>query len=89
MVFDDVVATGAAGTTVETVLAVNQVNEVMQAIQIALAILTFLVTIGYTVWKWYKQAKKKDSDGGKNITKKELDDLFEEIKKEVDNNDRD
>ena len=88
MVFDDVTVVGAGGTTLETVLAVSQVNEVMQAIQIGLAIITFLVTICYTIWKWYKRATDEDSDGGKNITKKEVDDLVEDIKKETDKYDR-
>ena len=88
MIFDDVTATGVSGTAVETVLAVSQVNETLQAIQIVLACITFVVTIAYTVWKWYRNAKKKDSDGGEKITGKEVDDLFEEIKKEVDDNDR-
>lgn len=88
MVFDDVTIVGTGGTTLEAVLAVNQVNEVLQAIQITLAIVTFLVTIAYTIWKWYKNAKKKDSDGGEEITPKELEDLAKQLK-ETKDNDRD
>lgn len=86
--FDDVTIVGAGGTTLETVLAVSQVNEVMQAIQIGLAIVTFLVTIGYTIWKWYKKATDDDSDGGKKITKKEVDELVDDIKKETEDHGR-
>lgn len=88
MVFDDVTIVGTGGTTLEAVLAVNQVNEVLQAIQITLAIVTFLVTIAYTIWKWYKNAKRKDSDGGEEITPNELKDLAKQLK-ETKDNDRD
>lgn len=74
MIFDDVIAAGGAGTAIETVLAVSQTNEVLRAIQIVLSIVTFLVTLAYTIWKWYKNAKR---DG--KITKDEVDDLFKQI----------
>ena len=86
-ILDDAVAVGVGGTTVETILAVNQTNEVMQTIQIGLSILTFLVTLLYTIWKWYKHASKEDSDGGKKITKKEIEDLINKVKKEEDKSD--
>lgn len=74
MIFDEVTAVGGAGTAIETALAVSQTNEVLRAIQIVLSIITFLVTLAYTIWKWYKNAKK---DG--KITKDEVDDLFKKI----------
>ena len=89
MIFDEVIAAGSAGTAIETVLAVSQTNEVLRAIQIILSIITFLVTLAYTVWKWYKKATDENSDGGKKITKKEIDELVDDVKKEVEENDRD
>lgn len=86
-IFDDAVAVGVGGTAFETALAVSQTNEVMQTIQIGLSIITFIVTLGYTIWKWYKHATREDSDGGKNITKKEIEDLIDEVKKEEDKSD--
>lgn len=86
MIFDDVIAAGGAGTAIETALAVGQTNEVLRAIQIVLSIVTFLVTLAYTIWKWYKNAKK---DG--KITKDEVDDLFkkiEEVTKENEDDDK-
>lgn len=80
---DSTTGVGIGGTALETVLAVSQTNEILQTIQIILAIITFLVTIGYTIWKWYKNAKK---DG--KITKDEVEDLVDEIKEEVDKYDR-
>lgn len=79
---DSTTGVGIGGTALESVLAVTQTNEILQTIQIILAIITFLVTIGYTVWKWYKNAKK---DG--KITKDEVEDLVDEIKEEVDKHD--
>ena len=89
MIFDEVIAAGSAGTAIETVLAVSQTNEVLRAIQIILSIITFLVTLAYTVWKWYQKATDENSDGGKKITKKEIDELVDDVKKEVEENDRD
>ena len=80
---DSTTGVGIGGTALETVLAVSQTNEILQTIQIILAIITFLVTIGYTIWKWYKNAKK---DG--KITKDEVEDLVDQIKDEVDKHDR-
>ena len=79
---DSTTGVGVGGTALESVLAVAQTNEILQTIQIILAIITFLVTIGYTVWKWYKNAKK---DG--KITKDEVEDLVDNIKDEVDKHD--
>lgn len=83
-------AVGYGTTFFETALAVSQANEIFQMIQIALAIISFVVTIAYTLWRWYKNATKEDSDGGKKITPKEVKDLTDDlknIKKEEDDND--
>ena len=40
---------GAGGTVVEAVLAASQSNEILQAIQIILAIISFIITILYTI----------------------------------------
>ena len=46
---DGTTGVGVTGTAVETVLAVTQGNEILQNIQIILACITFVVTIGYTI----------------------------------------
>lgn len=79
---DGTTGVGVTGTAVETILAVSQANETLQAIQIVLACITFVITIAYTIWKWYRNAKK---DG--KIDKNEVDELMEELKKEVDKHD--
>lgn len=81
---DGTTGVGVTGTAVETILAVSQANETLQAVQIVLACITFVVTIAYTIWKWYRNAKK---DG--KIDENEVNDLIEELKKEVDKHDRD
>lgn len=80
---------GLTGTGIEAILAATQTNEILQAVQIILAIISFLVTIIYTFWKWYKNATREDSDGGKKITKNEVSDLIQDIKKETDKDDKD
>ena len=79
---------GAGGTIVEAVLAASQSNEILQAIQIILSIITFVLTILYTIWRWYKNATDENSDGGKKITKKEVDELVNDVKEKVDENNK-
>ena len=85
---DSATGVGITGTSIEAVLAATQTNEILQAIQIVLAIISFLITIIYTFWKWYKNATREDSDGGKKITKDEVSDLIKDVKKETED-DRD
>jgi len=77
--FDKTEVVGYSGTTIEAVLAVTQTNEILQAVQLILSIIVLLVTVGYTLWKWYRKATDEDSEGGKKITKNEVDDLMEDI----------
>lgn len=79
---------GAGGTVIEAVLAASQSNEILQAIQIILSIITFVLTILYTIWRWYKNATDENSDGGKKITKKEVDELVNDVKEKVDENNK-
>ena len=45
---DSATGVGITGTSIEAILAATQTNEILQAIQIVLAIISFLVTIIYT-----------------------------------------
>lgn len=74
-------AIGYGGCALEAVLTLTQTNEVFQLIQICLTILSTLVVLGFTFYKWYKKAKE---DG--KITKDEVDELVDEIKENI--NDR-
>lgn len=66
----------------ETMVTVSQTNEVFQTIQIVISALAGAVALAYTIWRWYRNAKK---DG--KITEDEVDDLFEEITKKEDSED--
>ena len=66
----------------ETMVTVSQTNEVFQTIQIIISALAGAVALAYTIWRWYKNAKK---DG--KITEDEVDDLFEQIVKKEDSED--
>ena len=70
---------GYVGSTFTAVLAVVQTNQVFQIIEVILACISFALSIAYTIWKWHKNAKSEDSDGGSKITKKEVDDLFDDL----------
>ena len=58
----------------ETMVTVSQTNEVFQTIQIIISALAGAVALAYTIWRWYRNAKK---DG--KITEDEVDDLFKQI----------
>ena len=66
----------------QTIVTVSQTNEVFQTIQIIISALAGAVALAYTIWRWYKNAKK---DG--KITPDEVDDLFEQITKKEDEDD--
>lgn len=69
---------GFTGSGISTVLTITQTNEVFQTVQFILSILAFLVTIAFTIWKWYKKAKK---DG--KITPEEVEELFDNLKNNI------
>jgi len=77
----DGIVFGSIGA-VETVVTVSQTNEVFQTIQIIISALAGAVALAYTIWRWYKNAKK---DG--KISEDEVDDLFEQITKKEDSED--
>lgn len=74
MKHDEVV--GFGGTIFGGVMTAMQANEVLQIIQAILTVFGLLVTISYTIWKWYKKAK---ADG--KITQDEVDELMEDLNK--------
>ena len=49
MVIDSTTYVGVSGTAFETALAVQQTDPILQYIQIGLSIITFGVTIAYTI----------------------------------------
>lgn len=77
----DGIVFGSVGL-VETVVTVSQTNEVFQTIQIIISALAGAVALAYTIWRWYKNAKK---DG--KITEDEVDDLFKQIANKEDSDD--
>ena len=66
----------------ETLVTVSQTNEVFQTIQIIISALAGAVALAYTIWRWYRNAKK---DG--KITPDEVDNLFEQLTKKEDEDD--
>ena len=67
---------GFGGTIFGGVMTAIQANEVLQVIQAILTVVGLLITISYTIWKWYKKAK---ADG--KITEDEVDELMEDLNK--------
>lgn len=63
------------GSAFGTILTAIQTNEVFQYISLALTILSTLVAIAFTIYKWWKKANE---DG--KITPEEIDELGKDIK---------
>ena len=64
-----------SGSALGTILTALQTNEVFQYISLALTILSTLVAIAFTIYKWWKKANE---DG--KITPEEIDELGKDIK---------
>ena len=54
------------------VFASVQPNEVFSYIEFGLSLLTSLILIAFRIWTWWKKVHAPDSDGGKEVTAKEI-----------------
>ena len=70
---------GYGGTAISAVLTATQAEDIFRYIQLSLTILVAIVTLVYTIYKWYKRAKQ---DG--KITSDEVEDLVDDIKEIAD-----
>lgn len=68
------VASGVAG-----IFTTIQENPVIQIISFCLTILSVLVSLAYTLWKWYRRAK-----ADKKITEEEVEEGLQIIKDHTD-----
>ena len=66
-------------TGLQTVFTSLQDNEIYQIIQMVLSLISGVLVIAYTIWKWYVRAKK---DG--KITIDEIDEGIDEIVDAID-----
>lgn len=72
-----------SGSALGTILTAIQTNEVFQYISLALTILSTLVAIAFTIYKWWKKANE---DG--KITPEEIDELGKDIKDSLEKGDK-
>ena len=63
-----------AGSVFGTILTAVQSDQIFQYISLALTILSTLIAISYTIWKWWRKAKE---DG--KIDEEEVKDLVDQI----------
>ena len=77
----DGIVFGSIGA-VDTVVRVSHANGVVPSMQFIGSAPGGAGALAYTIWRWYKNAKK---DG--KITEDEVDDLFEQITKKEDSED--
>lgn len=80
---------GFTASSISTVLTITQTKELFQTVQLVLSCLCFVITILYTVWKWYKNATKEDSPGGTKITVDEVENLFDNLKENIKEDEKD
>lgn len=76
MKHDEIVGWGC--NAISTIATVTQTDEMFRLIQIILTCIGILVSLAYTIWKWYRTAKK---DG--KIEEHEVDELFDDINKVI------
>ena len=67
-------AVSAVSSSVCTMLAGLQVDEMLRYVNLALAVLSAVVAIAFTIWKWWHEAKK---DG--KITPNEVNDVLDDV----------
>ena len=67
-------AVSAVSSSVCTMLAGLQVDEMLRYVNLALAVLSAVVAIAFTIWKWWHEAKK---DG--KITTNEMNDVLDDV----------
>lgn len=72
-----------SGTAFGTILTAIQTDQIFQYISLGLTILSTLVAIAYTIWKWWKKAK---ADG--QITPDEVNDLIDDVKNTIDDKEK-
>lgn len=65
-----------SGDGILALLTASQTNELLQWISLALTILTTIVTLAFTIYKWWVKAK---ADG--KITYEEVEELIKDIDK--------
>ena len=70
--------TGYVGSGFIAVLGALQLDEALKWVNLILAILTAIVTLCFTIWKWYKVAT---ADG--KITIDEIGDLADKVKEDA------
>lgn len=70
----------AAGASINAEMVGERSVAIITAI---IAAISGLVSIAYTIWKWYKHATDKNSEGGEKITLDEAGKLIEEVHEEL------
>ena len=76
---------GVAGTVVSNasgIILMAQTIDLMSILVMLIGIISGLISIGYNMYNWYKKVTHENSDGGKIITLKEIEDGLKEIKKD-------
>lgn len=67
--------TGIAGNSVAVIFTAVQQNQILQTISFILTIISVIITIAFTIYKWYRKAK---ADG--KITPDEIKELHDDLK---------
>lgn len=81
---NDVKGVNYISSGVAAVFTAMQTEHALQIISLIITILSVVVSLAFTFYKWYKEAKK---DG--KITKDEIQDLHKDVKEVIDDHKKD
>lgn len=75
------VATGITGAT--SVGSTMAYNDMVALILGVIGIISAIISVGYTCYKWYYKAKDINSKGGESITKEEIKEIVGKVSEGV------
>ena len=73
---------GVAGTVVSNasgIILMAQTIDIMSILVMLIGIISGGLSIGFSIYNWYKKVTREDSDGGKEITLDEVKDGIDKI----------
>lgn len=82
-------ATSVVTNSTTVVAATTQLEHTLQIAVLTLGVISGIMSVAYTSYKWYKKVTHHDSHGGKRITEKEVDEGFKEVMEVIKNVNKD
>ena len=77
--------TSGIANTAYLVTVQSNLDQVLQTLVLIVGLISGILSVAYTGYKWYKQATSPDSIGGTKVTIDEIGQGLKEVKEEIDN----